>query len=298
MRVLITGGTGLIGRRLCAALLREGHEISVFSRKPESVKDKCGPAVTPIASLAEWGPDDMFDAVINLAGEPIVDARWTEQRKTKLWQSRVVLTEELVRRIEGARVKPATLLSGSAVGYYGDRGDIKLSESAGPSPAFSSELCKAWEQAAQRAAAFNVRVCTLRTGLVLDGTGGFLGRMLLPFRLGLGARIGDGRQWMSWIHIDDYVAIVLQLLENSDARGPFNMNAPEAVTNAEFTSKLAHALHRPAVFVAPGWLMRLLLGSRAYLLLGGQRVLPAKLEAIGYRFSFPTLDDALRDLIR
>jgi len=188
------------------------------------------------------------------------------------------------------------LLSGSAVGYYGDRGDTVLDENAGAGAGFSAELCKAWEGAA-RAAEPAVRVCLLRTSPVLSRDGGLLGKMLLPFKLGLGARLGNGRQWMSWIHIDDYVAQVLRLLQDAQAHGPFNMAAPQPVTNAEFTRTLAHVLHRPAFFVAPGFMLKMTMGERSALLLEGQRVLPVRLEAAGARFAFADLESALRALL-
>ena len=297
MRILITGGTGLIGRRLCKALLAEGHELTVFSRNPASVPVKCGAGVHALASLAEWHPALSFDVVINLAGEPIVDARWSAQRKQVLWDSRVTLTEELVRRIAAAERKPSVLLSGSAVGYYGNRGDVMLDEAAGAGEGFAAELCKAWEDAALVAEKFGVRVCLLRTAPVLSNDGGLLGRMLPPFKLGLGARLGDGKQWMSWVHIEDYAAMVLRLLRDEQTRGPYNMASPQPVTNAEFTAALAAALHRPAFFVAPAALLRLVMGERASLLLEGQRVLPRKMEAAHYHFTFPTLAEALRDMI-
>jgi uncharacterized protein (TIGR01777 family) len=226
VHILITGGTGLIGRQLCKALLAEGHELTVLSRNPDSVPEKCGANVHAMAGLEEWQADQAFDAIINLAGEPIVDARWTVRRKQALWDSRVSLTEHLLRRISAARHKPGVLLSGSAVGYYGNRGDAALDEAAPAGGDFAARLCKAWEQAALGAEMYGVRVCRLRTGLVLSRQGGLLGRMLLPFKLGLGARLGEGTQWMSWIHIDDYVAMLLGLLNDIQASGPYNMNAP------------------------------------------------------------------------
>ena len=297
MRIFITGGTGLIGRRLCKALLAEGHELTVFSRNPASVPVKCGAGVHALASLAEWHPALSFDAVINLAGEPIIDARWSAQRKQVLWNSRVTLTEELVRHIAAAEHKPSVLLSGSAVGYYGNRGDVMLDETAGAGEGFAAELCKAWEDAARVAESAGVRICLLRTAPVLSNDGGLLGRMLPPFRLGLGARLGDGKQWMSWVHIEDYAAMVLRLLHDPHTAGPYNMAAPQPVTNAEFTAALAAALHRPAFFVAPAPLLRLSMGERASLLLEGQRALPGKMEMAHHRFAFPNLADALRDLI-
>ena len=297
MHILITGGTGLIGRRLCRALLAEGHELTVFSRNPASVSAKCGAQVHAWASLAEWHPALSFDAVINLAGEPIIDKRWTAQRKQVLWDSRVTLTEELVRRIAAAERKPSVLLSGSAVGYYGNGGDLMLDETSAVGEGYAAELCKAWEEAARVAESIGVRVCLLRTAPVLSNDGGMLARMLPPFKLGLGARLGDGKQWMSWVHIEDYAAMVLRLLRDEQTHGPYNMAAPNPVTNAEFTATLAAALHRPAFFAAPVPLLKLAMGESASLLLEGQRVLPKKMEAVHYRFTFPTLAEALRDLV-
>ena len=297
MHIFITGGTGLIGRRLCKALLAEGHELTVLSRNPASVPVKCGAAVHALASLTQWQPWQTFDAVINLAGEPIIDKRWTAQRKQILWDSRVTLTEELVRRIAAAEHKPAVLLSGSAVGYYGNGGDLVLDEAAGTGTGFAAELCNAWEDAARAAEESGVRVCLLRTAPVLSNDGGMLARMLLPFKLGLGARLGNGKQWMSWVHIEDYAAMVLRLLHDDQMRGPYNMAAPNPVTNAEFTATLAAALHRPAFFVAPAALLKLGMGESASLLLEGQRASPKKMEAAHFRFTFPTLAEALRDLI-
>jgi uncharacterized protein (TIGR01777 family) len=250
-----------------------------------------------MASLDEWQANQTFDAVINLAGEPIVDARWTAQRKQVLWDSRVSLTKSLVQCIAAARHKPRVLLSGSAIGYYGNRGDAVLDESAAAGEDFAAMLCKAWEEAALDAEKSGVRVCLLRTGLVLSRHNGLLGRMLLPFRLGLGARLGDGNQWMSWVHIDDYVGMLLSFLVNSRANGPYNMTAPQPATNKEFTETLAKALHRPAPFIMPAMLLKPVMGERACLLLEGQKVVPGKMTAEGFRFSYTYLADALHDLI-
>ena len=287
----------MIGRQLCSVLLAEGHELTVLSRNPDTVPEKCGAKVRAMAGFEELHSGRAFDAIINLAGEPIVDARWTAKRKQALWDSRVTLTEELVRRIAAARLKPGVLLSGSAVGYYGNRGDVVLDEFASAGDDFAAQLCRAWEQAAHGAENSGVRLCLLRTGLVLSRRGGLLGRMLPPFKLGLGARLCDGKQWMSWVHIDDYVAMLIGLLNDTLASGPYNMTAPQPVTNAEFTATMAKVLRRPALFVAPAMLLKAAMGERANLLLEGQRVLPKKMEQAGYRFSFPNLEDALRDLL-
>lgn len=297
MNIIITGGTGLIGRALCKELLAQGHTLTVFSRHPESVVSKCGVGVQALTSLEDWTPDVHFDAVINLAGEPIVDAAWTARRKQVLRDSRIALTQKLVERIAQAAQKPAVLLSGSAIGYYGGRGDQELDETAEPGDDFPAQLCMDWEAAALAAGNYGVRVCLLRTGLVLSKEGGLLARMLLPFRLALGARLGDGKQWMSWIHIDDYVRYVLHLLADENASGPFNMTAPQPVTNAEFTHTLAAVLHRPALFVAPAFLLKLAMGERAALVLEGQRVLPTRMEASGVRCAYPDLASALRAIL-
>ncbi len=297
MRILITGGTGLIGRYLCKALLAEGHHLTVLSRRPETVAVKCGATVQAMASLTEWLPDRAFDAVINLAGEPIVDAYWSEQRKQVLRDSRIGLTGKLVQSIGASKQKPSVLLSGSAVGYYGDGGDTELVETAPAGNDFAAQLCIDWEEAALAAENHGVRVCLLRTGLVLSNGGGLLERMRLPFKLGLGARLGNGRQWMSWIHIADYVASVLRLLHDEHAQGPFNMTAPQPVTNAEFTRTLAQSLRRPAFLYAPEVVLKLVMGERAALLLEGQRVFPANLVAGGGQFKYSDLASALDDLL-
>ncbi len=298
MRILMTGGTGLIGRHLCAALTAAGHDLTVLSRHPESVQEKCGSKVRSIASLDEWTPDQAYDAVINLAGEPIVDARWTDRRKQKLLDSRIGLTKKLAAKIACARHKPDVMLSGSAIGIYGDAGELALDENAALADDFPARLCRQWEAAAAGAKDSGTRLCLLRTGLVLDARGGILSKMILPFKLALGTRLGDGRQWMSWIHIDDYVAIVVALLDNAQASGVYNMTAPEAVSNAGFTRALASALQRPALFVAPAWLLRAVMGEMSLLLLGGQRVVPTRVLAMPYRFMYPELGPALSALLK
>lgn len=291
MKILITGGTGLIGRKLCLALLEEGHDLTVLTRKSRSVPAEC----KPITSLSEWQPEIIYDAVINLAGEPIVDKTWTDQRKEVLWKSRVDLTEELVKRIEAANQKPQVLLSGSAIGYYGSTGDAEIDETFPTGTDFGAQLCLAWENAALNS---SVRVCVLRTGLVLDSSGGILKKMLLPFKLGFGGQMGDGKQWMSWIHIDDYVAILIKLLHSENAKGAYNMTAPEPVTNSQFTKTLAAILSRPAFFNTPACVLKWILGERAELVLGGQRVLPVKVKELGYHFIYDNFEKAVRDLCK
>lgn len=297
MQILITGGTGLIGQALCRALHADGHRLTVLSRRPDAVAAKCGAAVQACATLAACWQERQFDAVINLAGEPIFDKFWSAAQKRRIWQSRVGLTGELVQCIERAAHKPAVLLSGSAIGYYGGHGDEALDEHSGSGGDFGAGLCQAWEQEAEKAAHSGVRVCLLRTGAVLSRNGGMLQRMLPAFRLGLGSRLGDGRQWLSWVHIDDYVAMARLLLDNPQASGACNMVAPHPVTNAEFTAALARVLRRPALFAAPAWLLRRVLGERAALLLDGQKVLPRRIGQLGYRFLHPDLEPALHELL-
>ena len=297
MRIFLTGGTGLIGRALCRALQADGHSLTVLSRNPKSVHKILGPDVLAISELGEWWHNQQFDAVINLAGEPIVDRKWIERQKRRIWESRVDLTKNLVQRIANVEHKPSVLLSGSAVGYYGFRGEEVLNEDSGCGDDFGAKLCVAWERAAAEAEKYGVRVCLLRTGLVLSREGGMLTYMLPSFRLGLGARLSSGRQWMSWVHIDDYVSMVQTLLVNSRARGAYNLVAPNPVVNAEFVATLGKVLRRPVVFAVPGWLLRMTMGERACLLLEGQRALPDKIEKLGYRFAYPYLDQALRRLL-
>ena len=296
MHILITGGTGMIGRRLCAALLADGHQLTVLSRRPQTVAAICGAAVHSMADLHEYHSDMVFDAIINLAGEAIADARWSPARQQILRTSRIALTELLLQKVHAAQRRPQVFLSGSAVGFYGDSGATPLSEQAAAGGDFSAQLCVDWEAAANQAAAMGIRTCILRTGLVLDASGGMLKKMHLPFQLGLGARLGQGSQWMSWVHVADYVDMLRFLLTQTEAAGCFNMVAPEPVSNRQFTAALAHALHRPAPWLIPAFVLRLAMGEMSSLLLGGQRVLPAKISALGYRFRFTRLADALADL--
>lgn len=297
MRILLSGGTGLIGRALCRRWLQEGHELLVWSRSPEQVPQLCGAAVRGVASLEELG-DIELDAVINLAGAPIAERHWTRRRKALLWDSRIHLTERLVEWLAGLSRRPPVLISGSAVGWYGDGGERLLHETDTPqSSDFASQLCIAWEESAQRAQELGMRVVLVRTGLVLASNGGFLARLLPPFRLGLGGRIGSGRQWMPWIHLHDQVALVDFLLRHPSASGAYNACAPQPVRNAEFTRCLAQALHRPALLPLPAPVLRVGFGELSGLLLGGQHVLPERLQAEGFEFRFTELSAALADLL-
>lgn len=298
MDILITGGTGFIGRELCRHLLEEAHSLTVLSRQPEQdVKKICGEPVTAIHDLTKLTPEDRFDGIINLAGESLAGGRWTEKRKQTLWDSRVTLTEQLIDFIAKAKQKPAVLVSGSAVGYYGDQGERILDEEAAPQNGFGHRLCAGWEETAWRASDHGVRVCIIRTGLVIGKHGGLLQRMVLPFKLGLGGRLGNGRQWMSWVHRQDHIRMMLTLLHTPHLYGVFNGTAPHPVTNEEFTQTLAKVLKRPALFAVPAWVLKPALGEMAGLLLGGQRVLPKRFQGENFPFQFETLEPALRDAL-
>lgn len=297
-RILITGGTGFIGQVLCPALSQRGYQLTVLSRQSDSdVRALCGNVVS-VGSLLTLRDHAGFDAVINLAGEGIADKRWTDARKQALRDSRVGLTETLVEIIRSWRQKPQVLVSGSAVGFYGDQGSKAVTETTAPVIEFTHELCRDWEQAAQQLEDDGVRVCLSRTGVVAGPGGGFLQRMLLPFKLGLGGRIGSGEQYMPWVHRNDVVAGLIWMLETEQAGGAYNMVSPNPVTNAEFTRVLATTLNRPAVFPVPPPVLKLALGEMARLLLTGQRALPERLQAEGFEFQFPALEAALKDAIR
>ncbi|WP_248733128.1 TIGR01777 family oxidoreductase [Pseudomonas sp. MWU13-2517] len=295
MHILLTGGTGLIGRQLCRYWLAQGHRLTVWSRDPEQVAKLCGEHVLGVGRLQEV--IGAVDAVINLAGAPIADRPWTKKRKTLLWSSRISLTETLLAWMEGLEQKPAVLISGSAVGWYGDGGERELNEASGPvQDDFPSQLCIAWEETALRAEALGVRVVLVRTGLVLAAEGGFLSRLLLPFKLALGGPIGDGRQWMPWVHIKDQIALIDFLLHKPDASGPYNACAPHPVRNREFAKTLGRVLHRPAFMPLPALALKIGLGELSGLLLGGQKAVPERLLAAGFTFQFTELHAALEDL--
>ncbi|WP_263140523.1 TIGR01777 family oxidoreductase [Pseudomonas sp. RIT-PI-AD] len=297
MHILLTGGTGLIGRGLCRRWSAEGHRLTVWSRDPGSVAARCGEGVRGIGRLEDYG-DDPLDAVVNLAGAGIADRPWSQTRRALLRASRLALSKSLVAWLAQRRSGPSLLLSGSAVGWYGDAGDAELDESSPPrDQGFASRLCADWERIALAAETAEMRVVVLRTGLVLAREGGFLARLLPPFRLGLGGRLGQGRQWMPWIHLADQIALIDFLLRHPQARGPYNACAPQPVRNRDFTRALARALGRPACLPLPAWLLKAGLGELSGLLLGGQRVVPLRALQAGFVFRFNTLESALADLL-
>jgi uncharacterized protein (TIGR01777 family) len=303
MTIAITGATGFVGRRLVAQLLAAGHRVVALTRSRRSAE-----RVLPVrCGVVEWDPERGAlaaealagaDAVVNLAGAGVADARWSAERKSLIRRSRVDTTRALVRAIGELSTanRPRVLVSASAVGFYGERGDELLDERASEGAGFLAEVCAAWEREAFAADALGVRTVVVRIGVVLGRGGGALARVVPPFRLGLGGRIGSGRQWMSWVHLDDLVSLVGFALERDGVRGVLNGVAPTAVTNADFTAALARALGRPAVVPVPSLALRIALGEMANVLLEGQRVRPAATEATGFRFAHPEIEAALADV--
>jgi uncharacterized protein len=273
MNIAVTGASGFIGKRLMASLGKDAHPVTLQGS---------------LDSLAG------ADAVVHLAGEP-VSQRWTKEVREKIRSSRVEGTRRLV---EAMRVNPPrVLVSASAVGYFGSRGDERLTESSSPGDGFLAEVCREWELEALKAEELGVRVVCLRNGVVL-GNGGALAKMMPPFKLGVGGKIGDGRQWTPWIHLDDDVGLIEFAISSSRLRGPVNATAPNSVTNAQFTRDLAEALHRPAFLPVPKFALHLLLGDMAEIVYASQRVIPEAAAAAGYQFRFPNLEGALLDIVR
>jgi len=294
MRALITGATGFIGRRL----LRHLDGAVVLTRNPERAKRTLGSGVTAIAWDAESGPPpaaafEGVNAVFHLAGEPVAGGRWTGERKRRIRDSRVLGTRNLVAALEALPQRPTVMVAASAVGYYGDRGDEALDENSPAGNGFLAETCVEWEREAARASALGMRVVNPRIGIVLGEKGGALDKMLPPFRLGIGGRLGSGRQWMPWIHLEDVTALLLHLAR-APVSGPVNAVAPQAVTNAEFTRALARVLRRPAIVPVPAFALRLALGEMGAVLMHSQRVLPRRALDSGYRYRYPELDAALQ----
>jgi uncharacterized protein (TIGR01777 family) len=290
MRILITGGTGFIGRALSPRLAAAGHEVVLLSRQQQP---QLPAGVTSLATnLGELSADG-FQAVVNLAGAPIGDARWTRSRKRLLIDSRVDTTAGLIDWMARADTPPGALISSSAVGFYGEQGDRTVTENTSPTPGFTHDLCAAWEGEALRAESLGVRVCLVRTGVVLDREGGALAKMLPAFRLGLGGRLGSGKHSFPWIHREDIVSIYLWMLQSHAASGAYNASAPHPVTNDEFTRALGRALRRPTIFPVPELVLRTLFGEMSEILLASSRMVPGRLLDQGFRFLFPDLDAAL-----
>lgn len=302
MHIVVTGGTGFIGRPLCASLSQEGHRVTLLTRRKEEAQRLLGSAVTAVewngTETGAWEQSlEEADAVINLAGAPIADARWTDARKRLLTLSRVLTTRLLVVALSRRSAKPRMLINASGIGYYGASDDRVLDEGAARGQGFLADLCLAWEAEALRAAEFGVRVVMLRTGMVLEQDGGALPKMLLPFRLFAGGPILPGTQWVSWIHRRDHIGLIQWLLTTPSVSGPVNAVAPGAVTMNRFCEVLGQALHRPSWLPVPGFALQLALGELGTLLTTGQRVNPAKAISGGYVFHYPTLEPALRAIV-
>lgn len=294
--VVVTGASGLVGSALVARLRAAGRPLRLVSRSPGRIA--AGPEVETVGwdglSLAASALDGAA-ALVHLAGEPIFGAPPTRARRERMWTSRIDSTRSIVERIAElpAGRRPGALVCASAVGFYGDRGETELTEQAAPGTGFLAELCVAWEAEAQRAAELGVRVARLRFGIVLSRAGGALPVLARVFRLGVGGRLGSGRQWLSWVHRDDVVALALRAIDEPDFAGPVNAVAPAPLRNADFTRAVASAVHRPAWFAAPAFAVRLALGPLAGELLGSRRVVPARALALGHRFAHPELRSAL-----
>ena len=294
MRILITGASGLVGSALSAALGAEGHSVGGFVR-PGTSASKDDVAWDPATGKMDLKAAEGADAVVNLAGASIGGGRWTEERKKLLRTSRVNLTERLVRNLEQLTRRPAVLVSASAIGYYGDRGEEVVAESSPPGNDFLSRLSSEWEAAAMGVEKLGIRTVITRFGIILSKSGGALPRMLTPFKLGVGGKLGSGKQWMSWVALDDVVGAIRDAIVAPSLRGPVNVVAPNPARNADFTRALARVLHRPALFPAPAFALRLMLGEMAdALLLSSQRVVPQKLLDARFSFRIAELESALK----
>ncbi len=294
LRVAVTGSSGLIGRTLCDVLTTAGHQVIrlVRNRETQAAEEVLW---DPVEGTVEEAALEGLDAVVHLAGEPLLGLRWTEEKKKRIWASRVDGTEHLSRALARLRRPPKVLVSASAVGFYGNRGDQVLSESAKPGKGFLAELCQAWEEATRPAARMGIRVVLLRTGLVLTPAGGALGTMLLPFKVGIGGRLGSGRQYMSWIDHDDLLSMIVHVIHTTSIRGAVNATAPLPVPNSSFTGTLGRVLERPTVIPIPGLAVQALFGEMGKeMLLQGQRVQPAVAEETGFEFMYPELEASLR----
>lgn len=295
--ILVTGGTGFIGQRLVEALVAAGHFVTVLTRDARNTEKLAHP-VRVITSLDRVDNAERIDAIVNLAGDPVAGGLWTAQKRARIMSSRVGMAKAVHALIDRLDRKPDCLINASAIGWYGLRGDEVLTEDSPSGPAFVHDVCERWESAANRVVEQGVRVVILRIGLVMGVDGGILAKLLTPFEFGGGGPMGDGRQWMSWIERDDMVRVIARAIADSRIEGIVNATAPEPVRNADFARALGKALHRPAVFRLPAWLISTALGDMGReTMLGGQRVVPARLEAFGFEFRHPELAPMLREII-
>lgn len=301
MKVLVTGASGRIGKALCDEFLARGDEVVGLTRDPEKARAASAQiawhAWEPTLERPDEAAFEGVDGVVNLVGEKI-NQRWTDEAKRKIMDSRKVATHNLVGAIEGLATKPKVLVSQSAVGYYGNRGDEPLDESSTPGTGFDASVCVEWEKAAHEVEKAGVRLVIVRTGQVMETGGGILGELLLPFKLGLGGPLAGGNQWVPWIHLSDEVGILTWALDTESVSGVVNGTAPNPVTNKEWSKALGRALHRPAVLPIPGFATEVKFGREfGKVAQGGQKVLPKRTEELGYGFKFPEIDAALRNLV-
>lgn len=295
--LLVTGGTGFIGQKLCPILVDKGYQLTVLTRNANKAATLLPPQVKTIGDLSQIAELPTINGVINLAGEGILDKRWSDKRKKTLLDSRVALTEELVATLVDSEHKPNVFINGSAVGFYGNAGDEFCAETAPPGKDFAAMLCKQWETAANRIKAIGCRLAVVRTGIVLDRQGGALERMILPFKFGLGGKIGNGKQWFPWIHRDDFCRLIIFLLEDKRCSGAYNATAPTPVTNKEFTAALGKVLGKPTLLPVPGFALQIALGEASGLLLGGQNAPPKKALNDGFKFKYTTIERCLKDCV-
>jgi len=295
MNLFITGGTGFIGSALCSHLLKDNHNITILSRHPETVN----PPINVIAEITQLTANVIFDVVINLAGEPIANKRWSSKQKQRILSSRIDTTQQLVAFLSKVKQKPKLLINGSAIGYYGISNTKNLiDEKSMGDGSFSSQLCQQWEEIALQAEVIGIRTCLLRTGIVLGKGGGALSKMLLPFKMGFGGKIGNGMQWMSWIHLHDLIGIIMYCITHDSLRGAINGTSPNPVTNQVFSKTLGGVLNRPSIFPIPRIIVKILIGQMGEeLLLSGKKIMPMKVLAAGYNFKYKTLEGALINLL-
>jgi len=295
---LITGGTGFIGKQLVAQLVNAGHEAVVVTRRPEKHEGTFAEKVRYIGSFSAIDNSDCFDAVINLGGEGIADKRWSAKRKQQLLDSRIGLTNHLVKCLARLEKRPEVMISASAVGWYGAHDETPLTEDSACHEEFSHALCEAWEKEAAAVGDLGIRLCIIRLGIVLEKNGGVLKRMLPPFYFGLGGRIGSGQQYMSWVHVNDVIRAVHYLVDDNSLSGVFNLTAPGTVSNTQFTQTIGKVISRPTLFSLPAFVVKTIFGEMGErLLLMGQSVVPHNLLQAGFSFDFPDLDGALTDIL-
>jgi len=304
MKIILAGATGFIGKELVRQLNARKHTITVLTR---NAKNSFYTNISPLLSVEEWDAKNLgawtskvdgADAIINLAGEPIAGKRWTKKQKERIVNSRIDTTSALISSIREAKKKPSVLINASAVGFYGNVEQGDVTETSVMGKGFLADTCNQWENEAKKVEQFGVRVALLRTGIVLGKNEGALKKMLPPFQFFVGGPLGSGKQWFPWIHVEDEIQIILFVLENKNISGAINLSSPTPVTNKEFSSLLAKVIHRPSLFPVPSFVLRMMLGEMSEMLLGGQKTIPQKLLQNGYKFLYPNLEDALKEILK